>query len=69
MTDRIKGFVVTLDKDYRTDDVEEIRKALLMVKGVLSVDASVAELSDHMNRSRIRLELTDKLFAVLKEQT
>jgi len=69
MTDRIKGFVVTLDKDYRTDDVEEIRKALLMVKGVLSVDASVTELSDHMNRSRIRLELTDKLFAVLKEQT
>jgi len=69
VTDRIKGFVVTLDKDYRTDDVEEIRKALLMVKGVLSVDASVTELSDHMNRSRIRLELTDKLFAVLKEQT
>jgi len=69
MTDRIKGFTVTLDRDYRTDDVEEIRKALLMVKGVLSVDASVTELSDHMNRSRIRLELMDKLFAVLKEQT
>jgi len=69
MTDRIKGFTVTLDRDYRTDDVEEIRKALLMVKGVLSVDASVTELSDHMNRSRIRLELMDKLFAVLKERT
>lgn len=65
MTDRIKGFVVTLDKDYRVDDVEEIRRALLMVKGVLSVESSVADISDHMNRERVRLELHEKLFAVL----
>lgn len=65
MTDRIKGFVVTLDKDYRVDDVEEIRRALLMVKGVLSVDSSVADISDHMNRERVRIELHEKLFQVL----
>jgi hypothetical protein len=31
MTTRLKGFVVVLDRDYREDDVEEIRRALLMV--------------------------------------
>lgn len=67
MTDRIKGYVVTLDHDYRTDDVEEIRKALLMVKGVLSVSPAVADFGDHMNRERIRLELHEKLFGVLHE--
>ena len=67
MTDRIKGYVVTLDRDYRTDDVEEIRNALLMVKGVLSVEPSVAQLDDHMNRQRVRLELHEKLFNVLRD--
>jgi len=67
MTDRIKGFVVVLDNDYRTDDVEEIRNALLMVKGVLSVSPSVAGIDDHMNRERVRLELMDKLFALMKD--
>ncbi len=69
MTDRLKGFVVVLDQDYRVDDAEEIRIALSMVKGVLSVTPSVTQLEDHMNRQRIRLELHEKLFQVLKDST
>jgi hypothetical protein len=69
MTDRLKGFVVVLDQDYRVDDAEEIRIALSMVKGVLSVTPSVTQLEDHMNRQRIRTELHEKLFEVLRDPT
>jgi NRPS condensation-like uncharacterized protein len=38
MTDRVKGFTVTLSHDIRIDDVEHIQKALEMVKGVVHVE-------------------------------
>lgn len=66
MTDRIKAFTVVLDEDYRTDDVEQIHKALLMIKGVLSVEPLVADAMDHVARQRARAELTEKLLAVLR---
>lgn len=37
MTDRIKGFIVTLDADMRDDDSEAILMALRMVKRVADV--------------------------------
>lgn len=69
MTDRLKGFVVVLDQDYRVDDAEEIRIALSMVKGVLSVTPSVADYEDLMNRQRIRMELHAKLYEALRDPT
>jgi len=66
MTDRIKGFYVTLDKDYRDDDVETIKNAILMIKGVISVKESIVDSDDHINRERIRQELIQKLWDVLK---
>jgi hypothetical protein len=68
MTDRIKGFVVTLEHDYRNDDAAVIRAALEMVKGVISVSPVVADISDHMNRMRIRLELREKLLGLLHHE-
>lgn len=61
MTDRIKGFTVVLDRDYRDDDADVIKSAIEMVKGVLSVGPSVVTPDDWINRSRIRLELREKL--------
>jgi len=66
MTDRIKGFYVMLDKDYRDDDVETIKNAILMIKGVISVKESIVDSDDHINRERIRQELIQKLWDVLK---
>lgn len=68
MTDRVKGLVITLDKDYRTDDVEAIVNAIKMVKGVADVDTSITDMDDHMNRTIIRQELTKKLFDTLYEK-
>jgi len=66
MTDRIKGLVVVLDQDYRTDDVDEIVNAIQMVKGVAAVEKNVAEMDDYINRERVRQELVKKLFEALK---
>jgi hypothetical protein len=67
MTDRIKGLTVTLDRDYRDDDVETIVNAIMMVKGVVNVAKSITTLDDHINRTRIRAELTDRIFDALKK--
>lgn len=65
MTDRLKGLVVTLDQDYRDDDAEAIINAIRQIKGVLSVSTSIATGEDHFNRTRIKYELGEKLWAVL----
>lgn len=65
MTDRLKGCVVTFTRDIRDDDAEAVLSAIRMIKGVLSVDGSVADLGDHMARERVRDDLGRQLLAVL----
>jgi hypothetical protein len=63
MTDRVKGFTVTLAEDVRIDDVEPVMNAIRMIKGVVDVEPSITNSDDHMNRmvitSKIRLKLID----------
>ena len=65
MTDRLKGVVVTFETDLRTDDAEAIIEAIKMLRGVEAVAPSVADISDHMNRMRVRQELGRALWKVL----
>lgn len=67
MTDRIKGFVVTLDSDIRIDDIDQIVNAIKMIKGVCSVEPSVSNFDDTMNRERIKLEYRNKFITFFKE--
>lgn len=67
MTDRIKGFYVSLDRDYREDDVQEIINAVNMIKGVQNTSMSVVNSDDWMNRSRIGYEFQSKILDALKE--
>jgi hypothetical protein len=67
MTDRIKGLVITLDHDYRTDDVDAIVNAIMMVKGVANVSKSVADMDDHMNRARIVYKLRQNVLDLFDE--
>lgn len=52
--------------DIRDDDVVALLDAIRMLKGVLSVTTDVVDSSDWMNRERIRFELRQKLFEILK---
>jgi hypothetical protein len=67
MSDRIKGFVVALDKDYKDEDAERIKDALLMVKGVQGVTASIANHEDWINRHRVNHEVTMRILDALKD--
>lgn len=69
MTDRLKGFVVTLDEDIREDDAEDILNAIRMVKHVQSVEPITANFEDRMNRSRVRHHLLDKILDVIREES
>jgi hypothetical protein len=66
MTDRVKGFTVTLEKDIRIDDVQAIMQSILMIRGVADVEASISTSDDHMNRQMIKAELRNKIFEILK---
>jgi uncharacterized protein (UPF0264 family) len=66
MTDRVKGFTVTLEHDIRIDDVEVIKQAIEMIRGVANVDCSISNIDDTINQARIKHELKQKLWEALK---
>lgn len=67
MTDRIRTLSVTLDKDYRTDDLEPIREAIGMIKGVAIVDKGpIVTGTEHMARQVARWELIEKMVTLLR---
>jgi hypothetical protein len=51
MTERVKGFTVTLEKDIRIDDVEVIMQAIRMIRGIANVEPS----DDIINREKYEL--------------
>lgn len=65
MTDRIKGFVVTLDRDIREDDAIATINAIGQLRGVVSVKLEVADIGSEMAEARVRSDLIQKLWNVL----
>lgn len=62
MTDRVKGFTVTLDKDIRIDDIEDIQRAIEMIKHVAHVEPRITTHADHTAIIRVNGEMRDKLY-------
>jgi hypothetical protein len=69
VTDRIKGFVVTLEKDLREDDAEATLTALRQIKGVLAVEPQLANIEDQLNRTRIRYELGKNILELIRSSS
>jgi hypothetical protein len=67
MTDRIHALMVVLDSDLRIDDAEPLMAAIRQLRGVWAVQAMETNPGIHAARVRIRLELSQKLWDVLKE--
>ena len=65
MTNRVSGLVVTLDKDYRDDDVQVIIDAIKMIRGVADVQMNIVELNDYLNRNRVRYELEGEIYKAI----
>jgi hypothetical protein len=66
MTDRYHSFTVVLDSNIRSDDAEPLMNAIRMLVGVQSVTGNVADHSYYVAETRVRFELREKLFEVLK---
>ena len=67
MSDRVKGLTVVLDKDYREEDIEMIKELILQIKGVKTVKESIVNSDDLINRSRVTIEIKEKIYDFLKE--
>lgn len=67
MTNRIHGLLVVLDTDLREDDAESLVTALRQLRGVCAVQPLVVDPGTHAARTRARIELTQKLWDVLKD--
>lgn len=65
MSVRFAGVVVTFEGDIRDDDAEATLAALRQIKGVLTVEAVVADVPLHMAEQRARFALERQLWAVL----
>ena len=67
MTDKTINLIVSLDKEYRTDDAEFIVNAIKMIKGVLSVDINVCGDLVAMNKYAIKQHLKKEFLETLIE--
>jgi len=65
MTDRVKGFTVILDKEYREDDMENLENAIRQFNGVISVKPIKFDSNDLIIREQVKRELIKKLYEVL----
>lgn len=68
MSDRIKGFMVMLETDLRTDDAEGVLEAIRHIRHVASVEPVVANIDDYMNRERVRRELVNTMLGALERK-
>lgn len=67
MSEKIKGFVVALDENYREEDVNNIITAIKQLKGVLSVKENVVNANDYINTVRITNNVRKKLYEIADE--
>ncbi len=63
----VKGFSVALGKEVSSEHAEEIKKTLLMIKGVEEVTILSSDFTDDMAYSRARYDMKDKFIKFLKE--
>lgn len=67
MTDRVKGFVITLDESMRDDDVEIVANAIRMIKRVKAVDPVPVGIgiSDWLVKTDTARDLRTKILKVI----
>lgn len=66
MTDRTRTLTVLLDREYREDDVEFIKNAILAIRGVIGVKHFVSDYQELSAIETAKYELRNKIFEVLK---
>jgi len=68
MTDRYKGFLITLDKQIRDDDAEHIINALKMIRGVQSVKPYIKGMEDYMEYEKAKTDCGQKILDFVRKE-
>ena len=67
MSDKFKGFLVTLEVDLDSESVDVVTLLLRQIRGIVSVDPIPAKgIDDFIIRNRVRSEFAEKLEKVLE---
>jgi hypothetical protein len=68
MSNRFNGLLVTLDIDLHEEDAGLLIKAIKQMRHVVEVRGHVADFGTAIAEARVRRELMEKLFGVLREK-
>jgi len=66
MTDRVSGLFVIFEDDIRVDDLDIIKNAIMMFRGIIGVENIPASAEERIAEMRVRQELRTQLREVLK---
>lgn len=69
MSDKVKGLVVVFNEDIPLDEAKKIVDAIRLFPHVATIEPSAWSNEDIMNRSRIRKEIEQKLWAAFRSPT
>ena len=64
---RVKGFTVTLERDFHEDDFQRVKEAVEMIVGVQHVEPSIVTSADHISRMRLKSDIVRNILKVIDE--
>ena len=67
MSDRHNGYIVTLENPIKDEDSENIKNAILMLKGVIKVEPAVDDISSMFERNQVKHEMFHKILTLFKD--
>jgi hypothetical protein len=65
MTNRVNSLTVVLGSDVRDDDIDLLRNAILLLRGVIEVGTNISDSSLYTAEQRAKYELRSKIYAAL----
>ncbi len=68
MSNSIKGFTVTLDKDVSDEGFETLSNAIMALKHVVHVEPSISTYDDFITRMRVKSEYREKFWKFMNEE-
>lgn len=67
MSDRINGFVVILDNNYKDEEIEQTIKAIEQIKGVIAVKPNIVTTDDYIAKERTKIEIANKIYELAQQ--
>lgn len=62
MSNRINGFIVVLDKNYKDEDVEATISAIKQIKGVIAVKPNIVTSNESISKYQTKIEIVNKIY-------